>query len=68
MKMNNYDLTVWETDEGIIIRIREHFTGCGYYCDVDNRYDKCFDNTTDLEAFLEKSNATYVGQDSENDW
>ena len=65
--MGRYDFTVWNTDSGEILSIRENYKGCRYYVDAED-YDMDFKTKKELEDFLKFENATFVGYDSENDW
>ena len=66
-KIDSYDLTVWESKEGML-RVIENHNDCPFYVDVDNEYDQEFQTKEDLEAFLSEVDAEYVGMDSLQDW
>ena len=66
-KKDSYDLTVWDSTDGML-RIIENHNGCPIYVDVDNEYDKEFQNNDKMEAYLQSVDAEYMGMDSPQDW
>ena len=66
-KLSDYDLTIWNSNEGNL-RIRVNYNNCPIYINVDNKWDKEFNDVDELVKFLEKNNAELMGYESEKDW
>ena len=65
--LNSLDLTVWNTDEGMV-RMRENYCGESFYLDINNKYDHACNTKDEAIAYLGSINAEFNGWDSENDW